>query len=84
MGCQQERGDNSVLGGVELTLSALLEFSANFNDGSFIAFWLFGGFFVTSETQAGISGLRFFWDRQLERLVFICKQDWFQNLRAAI
>lgn len=37
-------GDNSILGGVKLTLPALLEFSVNSNDGSFIAFWLVGGF----------------------------------------
>lgn len=36
-------GDNSILGGVKLTLPALLEFSVNSNDGSFIAFWLVGG-----------------------------------------
>lgn len=55
MGCQQEQGDNDILGGVKLTLPALLEFSVNFNDGSFIAFLVGWGFFVTSETQAGMN-----------------------------
>lgn len=57
MGCQQEQGDNGILGGVKLTLPALLEFSVNFNDGSFIAFLVGWGFFVTSETQAGMNQL---------------------------
>lgn len=50
--------------------------------------WL-GGFLVTSEAEAGMNPALdfragFFQDRQLERNVSFCKQDWFQNLRAAI
>lgn len=53
------------MGGIKLTLPALLEFFVNFNDRSYMAFWLagfcwlvgwfFGLFFVTSETQAGMN-----------------------------
>lgn len=80
-GCQKYGGDNIILEANKLTPLAFLEFSANFNDTSSIT-W---GFFLSiakhklGGTQLWISGLGCFLDGQLERLVFFCKRDWFQN-----
>lgn len=46
-GCQKYGGGNSILVGNKLTTLAFLEFSADFNDTSFITFFLI--YFVPSE-----------------------------------